>query len=62
MTGRQTTPRQQPLGPDVGLSELVTRMITANRVERAQRRKPSAERVPEQDERNLQGKPEHPLT
>jgi hypothetical protein len=61
MTGRQTTPRQQPLGPDIGLSELVTRMITANRVERAQR-KPSAERAPEQDERNPQGKPERPLT
>ena len=62
MTGRQTTPRQEPLGPDVGLSELVTRMITANRVERAQRRKPSAERAPEQDERVAQGKPDRPLT
>ena len=62
MTGRQTTPRQQPLGPDVGLSELVTRMITANRVERARRRKPSAQRSPEQDELTQRGQPERPLT
>jgi hypothetical protein len=62
VTGRQTTPRQQPLGPDVGFSELVTRMITANRVERAKRGKPSAERGPEHDELNSRGKPESPLT
>lgn len=62
MTGRQTTPRQQPLGPDVGLSELVTRMITANRVERAKRGKPSAERGPEQETPKLREKPESPLT
>jgi hypothetical protein len=60
MTGRQTTPRQQPLGPDIGFSELVTRMITANRVERAQRRKPTVER-PEQDETTLRETPESPL-
>ena len=57
MTGRQTTPRQQPLGPDVGLSELVTRMITANRVDRAKRKAPPAEPVPEQDERTSKGGP-----
>jgi hypothetical protein len=62
MTGRQTTPRQEPLGPDIGLSELVTRMISANRVERAQRRKPSGERVPEPQEHNARGKPESPTT
>ncbi|GEM_PF-4600852 len=37
MTGRQTTPRQDPLPPDVGFGELMTRMISANRVERAKR-------------------------
>lgn len=62
MTGRQTTPRQEPLGPDIGFSELVTRMITANRVERAHRRKPFAERGPAQDELNARGKRESPLT
>ena len=62
MTGRQTTPRQQPLGPDVGFGELVTRMITANRVEQAKRRKPSSERVPNQAERNAEGMPERPPT
>lgn len=62
MTGRQTTPRQEPLGPDIGFSELVTRMISANRVERAQRKKPFGDRVPEQDEHNARGKPESPLT
>jgi hypothetical protein len=62
MTGRQTTPRQAPLGPDVGLSELVTRMITANRVERAKRRQPSAEHPPEPDQLHARGKPERPLT
>ncbi len=62
MTGRQTTPRQQPLGPDVGLGELVTRMITANRVERAKRGKPSVERGPEHDQIKPREKPESPLT
>jgi hypothetical protein len=37
MTGRQTTPRQDPLPPDVGFGELMTRMISANRVEKAKR-------------------------
>jgi hypothetical protein len=46
MTGRQTTPRQEPLGPEVGFSELVTRMITANRTERARRFKVTGERAP----------------
>jgi hypothetical protein len=46
MTGRQTTPRQEPLGPEVGFSELVTRMITANRTERARRFKATGERAP----------------
>jgi hypothetical protein len=62
VTGRQTTPRQEPLGPDIGFSELVTRMITANRVERAQRMRTPADRGPEQDELDARGKPESPLT
>jgi hypothetical protein len=37
MTSRQTTPRQDPLPPEVGFGELMTRMISANRLERAQR-------------------------
>jgi len=37
MTGRQTTPRQDPLPPEVGFGELMTRMISANRVEKAKR-------------------------
>jgi hypothetical protein len=37
MTGRQTTPRQDPLPPEVGFGELMTRMISANRLEKAQR-------------------------
>jgi hypothetical protein len=39
MTGRQTTPRQDPLPPEVGFGELMTRMISANRVEKAKRAK-----------------------
>jgi hypothetical protein len=62
MTGRQTTPRQQPLGPDVGLSELVTRMITANRVEKERRGRPSLERRAEQDELIPREKPESSVT
>jgi hypothetical protein len=50
MTGRQTTPRQEPLGPEVGFSELVTRMISANRSERARREKATGERSPQPDE------------
>jgi hypothetical protein len=37
MTGRQTTPRQDPLPPEVGFGELMTRMISANRLEKAKR-------------------------
>jgi len=37
MTSRQTTPRQDPLPPEVGFGELMTRMISANRVEKAKR-------------------------
>jgi hypothetical protein len=37
MTGRQTTPRQDPLPPEVGFGELMTRMISANRLEIAKR-------------------------
>jgi hypothetical protein len=37
MTGRQTTPRQDPLPPDVSFGELMTRMISANRTEKAKR-------------------------
>jgi hypothetical protein len=37
MTGRQTTPRQDPLPPEVGFGELMTRMISANRLEQAKR-------------------------
>jgi hypothetical protein len=50
MTGRQTTPRQEPLGPEIGFSELVTRMITANRTERARRERTTGERAPQPDE------------
>ena len=50
MTGRQTTPRQEPLGPEIGFSELVTRMITANRTERARREKATGERALQPDE------------
>jgi hypothetical protein len=39
MTGRQTTPRQDPLPPDVGFGELMTRMISANQAEKAKRAK-----------------------
>ena len=39
VTSRQTTPRQDPLPPEVGFGELMTRMITANRVEIAKRMK-----------------------
>ncbi len=39
MTSRQSTPRQDPLPPDVGFSDLMTQMITANRHEQAERAK-----------------------
>jgi hypothetical protein len=62
MTGRQTTPRQEPLGPDVGFSELMTRMISANRVERARRDKlAGAGRAPQRTADETHGKPESPL-
>jgi hypothetical protein len=60
MTGRQTTPRQEPLGPEVGFSELVTRMITANRTERARRQKATGERASQPDEDSMRGS-QHPL-
>lgn len=62
MTGRQTTPRQEPLAPAVGFSELVTRMISANRVERAQRVKRHAKPAPATQDESQRGKPESPLT
>jgi hypothetical protein len=62
MTGRQTTPRQEPLAPAVGFSELVTRMISANRIERAQRVRRRVARAPEPDDESPRGKPESPLT
>jgi hypothetical protein len=55
MTGRQTTPRQEPLGPEVGFSELVTRMISANRTERARRERATGERAPQPDEDSMRG-------
>jgi hypothetical protein len=62
MTGRQTTPRQEPLGPEVGFSELVTRMISANRSERARRVRTAGEQASKRDEESTRGKPESPLT
>jgi hypothetical protein len=43
------------LGPDVGFGELVTRMITANRTERARREKATGERAPQPDEDSARG-------
>jgi hypothetical protein len=37
MTARIANSRQEPLGPDETFSELVTRLITTNRAERASR-------------------------
>ena len=37
MTARIAKTRQEPLGPDETFSALVTRLITTNRAERAQR-------------------------
>ncbi|MGA7986900.1 MAG: hypothetical protein WCB51_00715 [Candidatus Dormiibacterota bacterium] len=62
MTGRQTTPRQEPLAPKVGFSELVTRMISANRIERAERVKRKIARTPEPEDESSREKPESPLT
>jgi hypothetical protein len=62
MTGRQTTPRQDPLPPEVGFGELMTRMITANRVEKARRaRADSLGRVPQRETADIRGTPESPV-
>ena len=63
MTSRQSTPRQDPLPPDVGFSDLVTQMITANRHEQAERAKAHrAERVLHSDDQSAQRTtPESPL-
>jgi hypothetical protein len=56
MTGRQTTPRQDPLPPEVGFGELMTRMISANRVEKAKRaRADGLGRTPAQEPADLRG-------
>ena len=61
MTGRQTTPRQEPLPPEVGFGELMTRMISANRVEKAKRAKAdSLGRTPPQETADPRGTPESP--
>jgi hypothetical protein len=61
MTGRQTTPRQEPLPPEVGFGELMTRMISANRVEKAKRaRADGLGRTPSQDTAGQRGSPESP--
>jgi hypothetical protein len=62
MTGRQTTPRQAPLPPEIGFGELITRMISANRVEKAKRaRADTLGRTPPRDETDKRGTPESPL-
>jgi hypothetical protein len=61
MTGRQTTPRQDPLPPDVGFGELVTRMISANQAEKAKRaRANGAGRTARRDAPEPRGTSEHP--
>jgi len=61
MTGRQTTPRQDPLPPEVGFGELMTRMISANRAEKAKRaRAASFGRTPTRDSTDTRGTPESP--
>jgi len=61
MTGRQTTPRQDPLPPEVGFGELMTRMISANRVEKAQRAKADGHgRTSPHDAAEPRGTPESP--
>ena len=60
MTGRQTTPRQEPLAPKVGFSELMTRMISANRAERAQRVKRHVERPAETEDESPTGEARKP--
>ncbi len=61
MTGRQTTPRQDPLPPEVGFGELMARMISANRVEKAKRaRADSLGRTPPRETTDTRGAPESP--
>jgi hypothetical protein len=61
MTGRQTTPRQNPLPPEVGFGELMARMISANRVEKAKRaRADSLGRTPPRETTDTRGTPESP--
>jgi cation transport regulator ChaC len=61
MTSRQSTPRQDPLPPEVGFGELMTRMISANRVEKAQRvRAGGFNRTPARDASDARGTPESP--
>jgi hypothetical protein len=62
MTGRQTTPRQDPLPPEVGFGELMTRMISANRLEKAKRaRADGLGRAHPRDATDMRGNPESPL-
>jgi hypothetical protein len=62
MTGRQTTPRQDPLPPEVGFGELMTRMISANRVEKARRaRADSLSRLPQRETAEIRGTSESPV-
>jgi hypothetical protein len=62
MTGRQTTPRQDPLPPEVGFGELMTRMISANRVEKEERaRADRVGRSQARDSTDTRGTPESPL-
>lgn len=61
MTGRQTTPRQDPLPPEVGFGELMTRMISANQAEKAKRAKTEGHgRTPPHDAAESRGTPESP--
>jgi hypothetical protein len=62
MTGRQTTPRQDPLPPEIGFGELMTRMISANRVEKAKRaRADSLSRTRPRESADTRGTPESPV-
>jgi hypothetical protein len=61
VTGRQSTPRQEPLPPEVGFGELMTRMISANRIEQAKRAKADGvSRTPPRAARDTRGTPESP--
>ncbi len=61
MTGRQTTPRQNPLPPDVGFGELMTRMISANHAEKAKRARADGRgRTTPRDAPEPRGTPESP--